>query len=104
MKNPHTGWIITVLALLLALVSLPFLPAQIPLQWADDAAVSHGNRLMIFLYPALCAAFCYLLPNALRESLKNYLPDRKALAPIIANALCVLMLVIELLTVITQLG
>ena len=108
MVTAFSGWggwkiwaVLTVLAFGLALISFPFLPDQIPIQWNRFGVSSTAPRIFIFAYPAICLAARFLLRPALWQWLQNRLAIRESerFADAAANIFCLLMLIAEVVTV-----
>lgn len=84
------------ISLLLALVSLPFLPGQIPIKWEEGVAVSHAPAWVILAYPAACLLMLRCLRPALDATLRTYFPTTGDMtADYTLNALCTLLVLIE---------
>lgn len=47
-------WLVTILMLVFALVSIPYLPAEIPIQWNNNGdVINTGNRIFILIFPII---------------------------------------------------
>lgn len=87
---------LALISLLLALASLPFLPGQIPIQWAEGAAVSHAPSWAILAYPAACLLMLRFLRPALGVMLRTYFPTASdMMAAYALNALCTVLVLVE---------
>lgn len=64
MWSKKTVWnVLCAASLLLALLSFPFLPEQIPVQWSGGFAAQTAGRYVIFCYPlAILLVHCLLRP------------------------------------------
>lgn len=96
---------LAVISLLLALVSLPFLPGQIPIQWKDGAAASHAPAWAMLAYPAACLVMLRFLRPGLSIMLRTYFPTASdMMADYALNVLCALLVMIEGFTLLYLLG
>lgn len=91
-----TTWnILCTASFLLALLSFPFLPEQIPVQWSGGSAVGTAGRYAVFLYPAACMIIQYLIRPFIWRSFFKYGIDSSEAAGYIANFLCFVMLSVQ---------
>ena len=103
--SPKVRRWIAAASLLLALLSLPFLPGEIPVQWEGGAAVSHAPSWALLAYPAACLLLMRFLRPVLMITLRTYFPAVKDMMVDYAmNVLCSLLLLVEGFTLLYLLG
>ncbi len=97
-ENRKLTWGICGVGLLLAVLSVFFLPQTIPVHFANGIADGYGNKVEIFMFPVLLLLLAYLTG---KENIKYYLTHSKSFLTdfqynLIVNGVLVLILFAEL--------
>lgn len=87
--------IITVLSILIAVLSVRFLPDKIPVQWSDGKPNSFVNNLFIFAFPVACVFIKYVLRPFIWRWFQQHFVSTDAVIDYTINSLCFLALAIE---------
>lgn len=91
--------ILTLASLLIAAVSVWYLPARIPVQWEDGAASSLVDRRFILLYPAACILIRFLLRPGIDRWLKRNAIHNDSITNYVINGLCFIVVSVEVFTI-----
>ncbi len=94
--------LLTVICLVIALIALPFLPPEIPVQWrADGTPASLLPRYVILAYPAASLLIRFLLRPALAGRLwcHGFCAGCDSAADFISNYLCFVLITVEVFTI-----
>lgn len=94
-----TWIVITGLSLGIAVLFYAKLPAEIPIQWSGGEAGSLVHKNFIFIYPAICLAFRFLLKPYLRMKLSIREPYDRIVTEYLTNYFCFVMLSVEVFTI-----
>ncbi|MBT9776647.1 MerR family transcriptional regulator [Clostridium sp. MCC353] len=95
---------LTVLCLLAAVLSYPYLPDKIPIQWNKGEISSLAGRWFILVYPAACVALRYLFKSVIWRWLWVRGVFSESIADYIINFFCVTILSVECFTVLYMFG
>lgn len=98
-----TWRILFFLSLLVSILVYPGLPAEIPIQWNQGAAVTMGSREGIFVYPVVTIVWRMILIPYLYVTLGNSLHGG-LIAEYAVNGICFAGLTVEIFTVFYSYG
>ncbi|MBS6643899.1 MAG: MerR family transcriptional regulator [Clostridiaceae bacterium] len=96
--------VLAVLCILAAVLSFPYLPDKIPIQWNKGEASSLAGRGFIFVYPAVCVALRVFLKPVIWRWLWVRGIYSESIADYIINFFCVTILSVECFTVLYVFG
>lgn len=94
--------LLTLVCLVIALIALPFLPPEIPVQWRSDGTpASLMSRCVIFAYPAASVIIRFFLRPALAGTLwrHGFCAGCESAADFISNYLCFVVITVEVFTI-----
>ena len=94
--------LLTLACLVIALVALPFLPSEIPIQWWSDGTPNTlASRYVIFAYPVACVILRFLLRPILAGTLwrHGFCANCDSAADFISNYLCFVAITVEVFTI-----
>lgn len=80
--------LLAVICLLVAVFSLGYLPAEIPIQWSGDTVSSFVDKKFIFAFPFACVIIKFILRPYIWRWLKLRVIDSNAITDCITNLLC----------------
>lgn len=87
--------IITLACLFVAVFSLPYLPAEIPVQWSGSTVSSFADKRFIFAFPVACVMLRFLLHPFIWRWLKRNIVESDSITDYIVNFLCFVTLSVE---------
>ncbi len=95
---------ITVVCLIVGILFYSKLPAEIPVQWSNGAAVSLANKNWIFVCPVICVILRYLLKPFICAKLRmnNYYGE--IITEYLTNYMCFIVLSIEIFSILFTFG
>lgn len=93
-----------ILCLLAAVVSYPYLPEKIPIQWSHGEASSLAGRGFIFVYPAACMVLRFILKPVIWRWLWVRGIYSESIADYIINVMCFTIFSVECFTVLMVFG
>lgn len=91
-----TWGILAILSLLVAVLSIGYLPEKIPIQWSGDMVSSFVNKQFIFAFPVACVMIRFVLHPFIWRWLKINIIDSESVADYITNYLCFIALSVEI--------
>lgn len=99
-----TWTMITVVCLIVGILFYSKLPAEIPVQWSNGAAVSLANKNWIFVCPVICVILRYLLKPFIYAKLRmnNYYGE--IITEYLTNYMCFIVLSIEIFSILFTFG
>lgn len=97
-------WILLSLCLVVALLSSPKLPSEIPVQWNDGIATSWVSNYYIFAFPIACVLIRIVLKPILYSKLQTYTPYVEMLTEYVANSICLVALSVEIFSILFVIG
>lgn len=97
--NTLTWSIIIILSAIIAVLSFPLLPLQIPIQWSGASASSFVSKYFIFAYPAACIIIRLLVRPFIWRWLQLQAVYADFIVNYMTNYLCFLALSIQLFTI-----
>lgn len=95
---------ITAICLIISICSYAKLPPEIPVQWSDGTVSAMADRIVIFAYPAVCAAIRYLLRPVIYARIRMNSQEGRRMTEYLTNYLCFLALSAEVFTILYILG
>ncbi|MEG0962521.1 MAG: DUF1648 domain-containing protein, partial [Lachnospiraceae bacterium] len=100
-----TVWkILTLLCFIFSILSFPYLPNKIPVQWNETGVSSEMNKIFIFLYPILCVVIRLILPPFIKQWLQGKVIYSRLILNYITNFSCFVLLSIEVFTILYLFG
>lgn len=97
--NTLTWSVIIILSAIIAVLSFPLLPLQIPIQWSGAFASSFVSKYFIFAYPAACTIIRLLVRPFIWRWLQLQAVYADFIVNYMTNYLCFLALSIQLFTI-----
>lgn len=94
-----TWGILTIICLLAAVLSIGYLPDQIPVQWSGGVVSSFVNKKFIFAFPLSCVVARFLLRPFIWRWLKMHIMDSDSVTDYITNYVCFLALSVEIFVI-----
>ncbi len=92
-------WILFLLCLVVAFLSCPWLPNEIPVQWEDGFVTSQVDKFFIFAYPVACILVRTLLRPIFYLRLRSYFTAGERVTDYVVNSICFLILSVELFSI-----
>ena len=90
-------WVIlTAASLIIAAVSVLYLPAQIPVQWNGSVASAFVDKKFIFAYPVICVVIRLLLRPLIERWLKQHALYSDTITNYVTNFLCFIVVSVEI--------
>ena len=94
-----TWGILVIACLLVAVFSIGYLPAEIPIQWNGGTVSSLVDKKFIFAFPAACIIIKFVLRPFIWRWLKINIIDSDSVTDYITNYLCFIALSVEILII-----
>ena len=91
-----TWGILVIACLLVAVFSIGYLPAEIPIQWNGGTVSSLVDKKFIFAFPAACIIIKFVLRPFIWRWLKINIIDSDSVTDYITNYLCFIALSVEI--------
>ena len=91
-----TWGILVIACLLVAVFSIGYLPAEIPIQWNGGTVSSLVDKKFIFAFPAACIIIKFVLRHFIWRWLKINIIDSDSVTDYITNYLCFIALSVEI--------
>lgn len=86
------------------ILSYTGLPAEIPVQWSNGAAISFVDKKIIFVYPAACILIRLFLRPVIYVRLSRNYPYGELITEYLSNYICFIALSVELFSVLYVYG
>lgn len=99
-----TWWILLFVCIVVAVLSYPVLPPEIPVQWNDGIATSWVSKYFIFVFPIACIFIRTILRPILYGKLQIYAPCVEIVTEYIANSMCLVVLSVEVFSILFVIG
>lgn len=98
-------WIILLLlCIVVAILSYPKLPSEIPVQWDGDIATSWVNKYFIFAFPVANVLIRFVLRPIIYGKLHTYTPFGKMLTDYLTNSMCLVVVSVEVFSILFMVG
>jgi len=99
-----TWMLLLFFSILVAILSYPKLPSEIPVQWDGDIATSWINKYFIFAFPIANVLIRFALRPIIYGKLQMYTPFGKILTEYLTNSICLVALSVEVFSILFIMG
>ena len=99
-----TWGILLMICIVVAILSYPILPSEIPVQWNAGVATSWMSKYFIFAFPIACILIRTILRPILYSKLQIYTPHVAMVTEYIANSMCLVALSVEIFSILFLVG
>jgi len=102
--NVVTWSVLLLFCIIVAILSYPKLPSEIPVQWNEGIATSWVNKYFIFAFPAACVLVRYILRPIMYNKLQMSTLHTGMITEYLANSFCLVILSVEVFTILFLVG
>lgn len=99
-----TWGMLLLICIIVAILSYPILPSEIPVQWNGGVAASWMSKCFIFAFPIACILIRTILRPILYGKLRIYTPYVKMVTEYVVNSMCLVTLSVELFSILFLVG
>lgn len=91
--------ILTLVCLIIAIFSYPYLPVEIPIQWSQGFVSRYTDKNSIFIFPLACVIIKYALRPLIWKTLSAHAIYSKTATNYLINYMCFVVFSVEVFTI-----